>query len=140
MPGFSSATDPMKRYIRGVGSGLPLVKEYLSFKHGRITIEDNLKSGAVVTISVNPEEDRRPISQRKRNAIIPPLTDREKDVLYLFMQEHTLRLTDIKDELGLSPSTVHRILAKLEEQGIIESAGKMRVLTDFGGQVADQLF
>lgn len=140
MPGFSSATDPMKRYIRGVGSGLPLVKEYLSFKHGRITIEDNLKSGAVVTISVNPEEDGRPISQRKRSAIIPPLTDREKDVLYLFMQEHTLRLTDIKDELGLSPSTVHRILAKLEEQGIIESAGKMRVLTDFGGQVADQLF
>ncbi len=22
-PGFSSATEPMKRYIRGVGSGLP---------------------------------------------------------------------------------------------------------------------
>lgn len=141
MPGFSSATEPMKRYIRGVGSGLPLVKEYLSFKHGRITIEDNLKSGAVVTISVNPEEENhRPISQKKRGVIIPPLTDREKDVLYLFMQEHTLRLTDIKDELNLSPSTVHRILGKLEEQGIIESAGKMRVLTDFGGQVADQLF
>ena len=61
-------------------------------------------------------------------------------MLFLFMQEHTLRLTDIKDELGLSPSTVHRILGKLEEQGIIESAGKMRVLTDFGSQVADQLF
>ncbi|RNL37798.1 histidine kinase [Slackia equolifaciens] len=141
MPGFSSATEPMKRYIRGVGSGLPLVKEYLSFKHGRITIEDNLKSGAVVTISVSPEEeDRRPISQKKRGVIIPALTDREKDVLFLFMQEHTLRLTDIKDELGLSPSTVHRILGKLEEQGIIESAGKMRVLTDFGSQVANQLF
>lgn len=140
MPGFSSATEPMKHYIRGVGSGLPLVKEYLSFKHGRITIEDNLKSGAVITISVNPEEERRPISEKRRGALIPPLTDREKDVLYLFMQEHTLRLTDIKDELGLSPSTVHRTLAKLEEHGIIESAGKMRVLTDFGSQVADQLF
>lgn len=45
MPGFSSATDPMKQYIRGVGSGLPLVKEYLSFSHGRITIEDNLRTG-----------------------------------------------------------------------------------------------
>ena len=45
MPGFSSATSDMKRYIRGVGSGLPLVKEYLSFSHGRITIEDNIKCG-----------------------------------------------------------------------------------------------
>ena len=128
-------------YIRGVGSGLPLVKEYLSFKHGRITIEDNLKTGAVVTISISPEEeDRRPISQKKRGVIIPALTDREKDVLYLFMQEHTLRVTDIKDELGLSPSTVHRILGKLEEHGIVETVGKVRVLTDFGSQVADQLF
>ncbi len=141
MPGFSSATEPMKRYIRGVGSGLPLVKEYLSFKHGRITIEDNLKSGAVVTLSINPEQDDpRPISQKKRGVIIPALNDREKDVLFMFMQEHTLRLTDIKDELGISPSSVHRILGKLEEQGLIESVGKMRVLTDFGGQVADQLF
>ena len=48
MPGFSSATSDMKRYIRGVGSGLPLVKEYLSFSHGRITIEDNIKCGSVV--------------------------------------------------------------------------------------------
>lgn len=148
MPGFSSATDPMKRYIRGVGSGLPLVKEYLSFSHGHISIEDNLKSGAVVTISVNPEEEMRApstpsrpaLSRAKRNALIPPLNDREKDVLYLFMQERTLRLTDIKEELQLSPSTVHRTLAKLEEYGIIESAGKMRVLTDFGADVADQLF
>ena len=148
MPGFSSATDPMKRYIRGVGSGLPLVKEYLSFSHGKITIEDNLKCGAVVTISVNPdepqeEEEPRPrggLSKAKRKALIPPLNDREKDVLYLFMQEGSLRLTDIKEELQLSPSTVHRTLGKLEEYGIIESAGKMRVLTDFGADVADQLF
>lgn len=145
MPGFSSATDPMKRYIRGVGSGLPLVREYLSFSHGKITIEDNLKTGAVVTISVNPEEEMAPpkkpgLSKAKRNALIPPLNDREKDVLYLFMQEGSLRLTDIKEELQLSPSTVHRTLGKLEEYGIIESAGKMRVLTDFGSDVADQLF
>lgn len=142
MPGFSSATEPMKHFIRGVGSGLPLVKEYLSFSHGRITIEDNLKTGAVVTISVSPEEEMKapPLSQSKRNALIPPLSDREKDVLYLFMQQHTLRLTDIKDELGLSPSTAHRTLSKLEEYGIIESSGKLRILTDFGSGVADQLF
>ena len=52
LPGFTSAIEPMKQYIRGVGSGLPLVKEYLDISHGSITIEDNLTTGAVVTLSM----------------------------------------------------------------------------------------
>lgn len=52
MPGFSSAVEPMRNYIRGVGSGLPIVREYLEMSRGTITIEDNLGTGAVVTISV----------------------------------------------------------------------------------------
>lgn len=143
MPGFSSATDPMKRYIRGVGSGLPLVKEYLSFSHGRITIEDNLSTGAVVTISVAPEKNRGPSNHRasapRRNDSDPRLTDREKDILVLLMQEGSLRLTDIKNDLGLSPSTAHRTLGCLEEAGLVESIGKMRRLTDFGLSVAEDL-
>ena len=55
MPGFSSAIEPMKTYIRGVGSGLPIVKEYLEFSHGTISIEDNMGSGSVVTISIDPD-------------------------------------------------------------------------------------
>lgn len=58
LPGFTSATEPMKSYIRGVGSGLPIVKEYLEFSHGNITIEDNLGTGAVVTISLKGAKDR----------------------------------------------------------------------------------
>lgn len=57
MPGFSSAVEPMKSYIRGVGSGLPIVREYLESSHGTITIEDNLGTGAVVTVSLVREED-----------------------------------------------------------------------------------
>lgn len=57
MPGFSSAVEPMKNYIRGVGSGLPIVREYLESSHGTITIEDNLGTGAVVTVSLVREED-----------------------------------------------------------------------------------
>lgn len=63
LPGFSSAIEPMKKYIRGVGSGLPIVKEYLEFSHGNITIEDNMGTGSVVTISMNPEK------QRSENAV-----------------------------------------------------------------------
>ncbi len=60
LPGFTSATEPMKHYIRGVGSGLPLVKEYLDLSHGNITIEDNLNSGAVVTISLKDHPSEPP--------------------------------------------------------------------------------
>ncbi len=59
-PGFSSATEPMREYIRGVGSGLPIVKEYLQFSQGTLTIEDNMGTGAVITISmVAAESDQQ---------------------------------------------------------------------------------
>lgn len=54
LPGFSSATEPMKRYIDGVGSGLPIVREYLDVKHGTLTLDDNLNGGSVVTLSLVP--------------------------------------------------------------------------------------
>jgi anti-sigma regulatory factor (Ser/Thr protein kinase) len=52
-PGFTSATTEMKKYIRGVGSGLPIAREYLLSTQGSLTIEDNAVSGTVVTISLN---------------------------------------------------------------------------------------
>ena len=51
-PGFTRAIEPMKPYIRGVGSGLPIVREYMELSRGCVTIEDNLGTGAVVTISL----------------------------------------------------------------------------------------
>ncbi|MCD8315843.1 MAG: ATP-binding protein [Eggerthellaceae bacterium] len=60
LPGFSSAIEPMTQYIRGVGSGLPIVKEYLTISNGKITIEDNLNTGSVVTISLMPQAAQQP--------------------------------------------------------------------------------
>lgn len=56
-PGFTSANEAMKRYIRGVGSGLPIVRDYLESFQGTITIEDNLGTGAVVTVSLIQDAD-----------------------------------------------------------------------------------
>lgn len=144
LPGFSSATSDMKRYIRGVGSGLPLVKEYLSFSHGRITIEDNIKCGSVVTISVKPEDDfSAPAgapTPKQRKQMIPALSDREMDVLYLFMQNPTLRVTDVCEQLSLASSSAHRVLKKLEEDGLVATVGRMRQVTDEGQRVIEALF
>lgn len=54
--GTSSATEEMKRYIRGVGSGLPYVQQYMTDKGGSLDIEDNISGGTVVTISTRPRE------------------------------------------------------------------------------------
>lgn len=58
--GTSSATEEMKRYIRGVGSGLPYASQYMEDKGGSLTIEDNIQGGCVVTISLVSEEDGWP--------------------------------------------------------------------------------
>ena len=52
--GTSSATEEMKQYIRGVGSGLPYAQQYMVDKGGSLVIEDNLGHGTVVTISTRP--------------------------------------------------------------------------------------
>lgn len=58
LPGFTTADADMKRHIRGVGSGLPIVREYLLASGGSLLVEDNLGSGAVITISANPLEPK----------------------------------------------------------------------------------
>ncbi len=55
--GTTSATEEMKQYIRGVGSGLPLAQQYMLDKGGSLSIQDNMSHGTVVTISTRPEED-----------------------------------------------------------------------------------
>lgn len=54
--GTTSATDPMKHYIRGVGSGLPIAQQYMLDKGGSLTIQDNISSGTIVTISTRPQK------------------------------------------------------------------------------------
>ena len=65
MPGFTSASEPMKQYTRGVGSRLPLLRDYMESFRGTITIEDNLGTGAVVTVSLvqDPLDDPAALQQ-----------------------------------------------------------------------------
>lgn len=53
--GVTSANRDMKRYIRGTGAGFPMVQEYLENAGGAVSIEDNMGSGTVVTVSLDPK-------------------------------------------------------------------------------------
>ena len=48
LPGFTTATAEMRRYIRGVGSGLPVARRLVENAGGRLLLQDNLGGGTVV--------------------------------------------------------------------------------------------
>lgn len=138
LPGFTSAVEPMKRYIRGVGSGLPIVKDYLDFSNGTITIEDNLECGSVVTISLTSQAGAQ--HAPKIESLTPPLSTREKDFLPFFLHEGALGVTDLVNLTGIPQSSTYVTLKKLEEYGLIEkTVNQKRMLTDLGYQVANSL-
>lgn len=153
-PGFSSAIEPMKKYIRGVGSGFPIVRDYLDDREGTIEIEDNLISGAVVTISlVQRDESKKDLRQetfkdyRQGNQTskevetaalsLLPLTDRERLFIAVLEREGDLGVTELKNVTDTPGSTTFNTLKRLEEMGLVQkSAGKKRALTDLGHQMA----
>ena len=140
-PGFSSAIEPMKDYIRGVGSGFPIVKDYLDDREGSIIIEDNIVSGAVVTISLVRKPDRdAPREQPIRVLPTIPLSERERSFITIIASEGALGVTDLVEITGNANSTTYNTLRKLEEAGLVEKvAGQKRVLTELGRQLVSSL-
>lgn len=132
-PGFSSAIEPMKRYIRGVGSGLPIVKDYLSTSHGHIEIKDNVNQGSVVTISLVAS---RTTDEEIEAAQIPDLTENEAAVLKALLPNNTLGVSEVSKATDIAVASVHTAFSKMEEAGLVEKVNKKRTLTPRGTQVA----
>ncbi|MDZ4183614.1 MAG: ATP-binding protein [Desulfuromonadales bacterium] len=159
LPGFTTATRTMKAHIRGVGSGLPIVREFLSHQGGTLTIDDNLGAGTVITVmaaaeptpestSTFPTPERVPGSDAatllltaENTTPVPRLTTRHKKVLSLVLEFGEVGPTLVSKELKVGLSTAHRDLAYLEEQGLIaaDESGK-RELTDRGTTYLDRIF
>lgn len=153
-PGFSSASKEEKKYIKGVGSGLPVAKEALKTLGGQIVIEENLDGGTVVTISLDEETaaaeeepefakneagNEHPKSEdsnatgKKVQPALPKLTKRQLRVFMLITEVGEVGPSFAADKLGLSLTTAFRELSALEEMGLVEtSEGGKRCLTSFG--------
>lgn len=139
LPGFTSATTEMRKYIRGVGSGLPTVKDYLRFSNGRLIIEDNIREGTVVTIQIDQSAPQatpvvyRETPRQERDAE-QELSEREYNILVLAQEMGLVGPTEVEQNLNISLSTGHRALNKLEDMGLLQKTegGKKRMLTDRG--------
>lgn len=131
-PGFTSAIEPMKHYIRGVGSGLPIVHDWVELKNGHVTIDSNIGNGAAVTISL-VEEEPQPADSGAAADVVRSLNDKERLVLKQFAKADTLGVTDIGKLTGLGASSVSYQLKKLEAAGLLAAnASKKRELTSSG--------
>lgn len=131
LPGFTSATEPMKHYIRGVGSGLPIVKDYLTISHGNISIEDNVNQGSVVTISLITKPSHPSTADE-----VPNLTDNETVILQALLPQQVLGVTDINRATNLPVASIYNAFSKLEEKGFVKKVNKKRCLTDEGHRIA----
>lgn len=135
-PGYTSAIEPMKRYIRGVGSGFPLVIDWMDSSHGNVTIDDNLGKGATVTLSLM---DKRPEKSEVID-VVSQLSEQGHAIMTLFKNTDTLGVTEISKATDLSPSSVSYQLDKLEKlQLVSRTPSKKRQVTRLGLSVAAYL-
>lgn len=165
LPGFTTARGPRKSLIRGVGSGLPTVVDYLRLTGGSLEIDDNIGGGAVVTLrfrakavprALSPAADGPPVRQGPLMAPpqaavnpaapdvpsgrhYPRLSSRQHQVLALVLETGEAGPSMVSRELGVGVSTAYRDLAALEEAGLITSEAGRRTLTPEGASFLDEL-
>jgi hypothetical protein len=160
LPGYTTAHGGMKAFIRGVGSGLPIVRDFLSLSGGTLLIEDNLGCGSVVTLSSRTTTraditaavsgTREAVSSQHSAAGVDPspslnpsarprLTTRQTQVLALVLESGSAGPSLVARELNVGLSTAYRDLALLEELGLIEAEGGKRTVTEMGLCFLDEL-
>lgn len=151
LPGYTSATSKMKEYIRGVGSGFPIIKETITFSGGSVDVKDNIKMGTVISLKLRltekseevqdsgsepaaelpsdteSEEKTQTESLDKFNGKI--LSDRQKKILFVILELEEAGPSTIAKELGFSLSTSYRELIYLEKNKLLipSSSGKKRL-------------
>ena len=150
LPGFTSATKKMKEYIRGVGSGFPIVKETITFSGGSIDVKDNIKRGAVISLKLESSDIKSQPGDLSSNIpgepepgadLKPPvdgldkpsfisLSERQKKILFVILELEEAGPSTIARELNLSLSTSYRELVQLEKIKflITDKSGKRKLL------------
>ncbi|GAG56542.1 unnamed protein product, partial [marine sediment metagenome] len=144
LPGYTTATSKMKEYIRGVGSGFPIIKETITFSGGSIDVKDNIKRGTVISLKLGLTEKSEKFqdSGSEPAVVLPPdiesekktqidildkfngklLSDRQKKILFVILELEEAGPSKISKELGFSLSTSYRELIYLEKNKLLTSS------------------
>lgn len=140
-PGFSTANEHLRRFIRGVGSGLSIAKASIESVNGSISVEGNLKeTGLVVTACVPKRPDATSREREAVDFIAKRFSDRQKKILLILLENDGSSPSLIARELGVSISTVHRDLVLLDKAKVVESEDRgVRHLNKLGHGVIESL-
>ena len=122
--GTTSASEEMKRYIRGVGSGLPYAQQYMVDKGGSLSIEDNIDQGTVVTISTRLDAKEQVKAHIKTDSQPAAVGERAKLILDFIKQNGSAGPTDLQNAYGKSLPTWSRELSSLAAEGILKKSGQ----------------
>src|SRR5215203_6949102 len=148
--GFSGAAPEALREIRGVGAGLGIARAAAEKIGGKITIEDNIGGGTVVTISVAGEApvaevsqaEEEPSPQRRYPDGVPRMniSERQQKVLITVLECGEVGPSTVADRLEISVSTAYRDLSVLEEHGLVQAdeSGK-RLISPLGRDLVEAI-
>lgn len=164
-PGFTAAAPALRRWIRGVGAGLPLARQAVADAGATLRLEDNLGGGTVVVLAPaasrptpeNPlpvDDATLPPAPPSPGRIVPaggspspegeytPSRQRRKSpsrgesILRLFAELPEVGPSAAATRAGLSLASAYRELVALERSGLVESLpGGKRRLSSRGEEV-----
>lgn len=161
--GTTTATEEMKAYIRGVGSGLPIASQYMQGKGGYLSVEDNLNAGCVITLGFTEKPHSKNVdpptkAQLKAHNDAPTNTqpqtsqniqneygtdsyqlhEKEKQAILLCMTREKVGPTDLANLFGHSLSTWTRTLQYLVDEGLLKKPSHQQkyFLTTLGKKYA----
>jgi len=127
--GYSTATDDQRRLIRGAGVGFHLAREDMRRLGGELTVSSEPGLGTHVRLSFRPSGPRGVDPEE----FLARLSQRQNNILFLLSEGESFGPSRVASELGISVSTAHRELTRLQELGLVSCApdGK-RFLSDAG--------
>lgn len=123
LPGFTTASSRMKETVRGVGSGLPIVKDSMRSVGGHILIEDNLKEGCVITLSC-ATESREPSRTPKEQLSVASTASSQPSVMQrapggidkLQTYEKRENAVESKRGTGIPVEKLHGLLSRRQQK------------------------
>lgn len=128
-PGYSTATEVHRSVIRGVGLGFYLAEREISEFGGNLQVFSHQGGGTYIVVSLTSDFDKK----EEYSSLIEKLSHRQNNILFLLTEEESVGPSQVAGELGISLSTAHRELVKLERLGLItRSTDGKRFLSDIG--------
>lgn len=131
-PGYSTACDRVRAIARGVGSGLPIIATTMTAHGGTMDLDDNLRGGTVLTLSL-PHD----------GAPLPPAEPSEQArlIMALLVEMAPADPHMIATELAIPVGACGRDLVMLEHRGLVSRAADgARSLTAQGADLVATLF